>query len=412
MYDYQNKKNRLKRALWCFITSLLYIFKKKRNKNKDILCSNIGEIDYSIADNFKNDKHYREYRYEAYRISFNKKYLCYFYKDFKEVNKDEKLYIVEFPNNFNGIKLYFKYIYKLNPRFLQIHDSLTCFFQDFFIYKIFKPKIVFFPRGMNYYSDYIFRNKYNLIEFLKAIFNKFTYIYWLKKAYLVNAPAISALECELISKKYVHTSDYLFLQGACSLLFNKNNNEQYDTKYDFIKNYDYKLFTFSRVEKGKFIKEAIDSYIKIKDKLNKSSCLIIIGDGTYLSFLKNKYKEYKDIIFLGHINKEKALKLIEKFDLFLNPHGGYSLIETGFIGIPSISFNFNIMSTLVYNRVNGYLVDQNSPEEFTSTILEYFSKSKEDIEEFKKITKESFRKRFSKEALINERLKITKKIFN
>jgi glycosyltransferase involved in cell wall biosynthesis len=173
--------------------------------------------------------------------------------------------------------------------------------------------------------------------------------------------------------------------------------------------YDKIIFMFTRVDMMK-INSAIDDYIDIEDKL-KNSCLVIIGDGPALEHFKNKFNHKKNIFFTGWIDKNDAFSFIKDFNIMIAPHGGYSIIEMGMLGIPTIAYNYDIMSDLIYNSYNGYLVDKNTKEEMKNILIEYFSKTSDERDKMKDNIKNSFYTRFNLNVLDKEKEKIVSKLF-
>jgi len=412
-YNYQNIRNRLKRDFWAIIAVVPYFFIKNKNKKNKIISKLIGEYPNDMIKWLQNDKLANRQRFISYSLPEVQTYSFYFYKKFQEYKLGDNTYIVEFPNTFNGIKQYFKYIYNLNPQIIQVHDSLLVGVNNFLIKWTMKPKMIFMPRGMNYYGDFIFRDRSTSIQWLKAHWNRIIYTACLRSSSFVNAPAILALENELVRKKEVYTSDYLLCQGAISSFISNDycilKLELENLKIDIDK-YTNKIFTFSRVEKLK-LDNVIDNYINIKDKID-NSCLIIIGDGSALEYYKNKYTDFDNIIFTGWVDKNDAFDFIKDFDLMIAPSGGYSLIEVGLLGIPTVAYNYDIMSSLIYNRVNGYLIDKKSPEELKSVLIEHFSKSDKEVMDMKSDIKKIYEKRFNLDILVYEKEKIVNKIFH
>jgi len=411
-YNYQNLKNRIKRDFWALLAIIPYIFKKNNQNKKKAITTLIGEYPKDYIKWLKSDELLNKQRGIIQSLPNIDTYTIYFYKEHKKYMLCENTYAVEFPNSLKGMKQYFKFIYNLNPKIIQVHDSLLVGFNNLLIKTVMKTKMTFMPRGMNYYDDFIFRDKSNIIKKIKAHYNKILYIKCLKKSDFINAPAPLALECELISFKKVHTSDYLLCKGAVSVQTNDNNiiNNKLKNLKRNLSSFDKKVFTFSRVEKLK-IDKTIEYFLEIQNEI-ENSCLIIIGDGSALDYYLEKYKEYNNIIFTGWIDKNEAFSFINDFDLMIAPNGGYSLIEVGLLGIPTIAYNYNIMSDLIYNRFNGYLIDKDKPIELKKALIEYLNKSKNEQKKIKEQTKTSYYTRFNLKALEFEKNKIVRELFN
>ena len=411
-YNYQNLSNRLKRDFWALICSFPYFFKKNKSDKHNAIAKLIGEYPKDFIAWIREDELVKKQRLLMYSLPGIKVYIVYFYKQFQEYKLDDNTYVVEFSNDFQGVKDYFRYMYNLNPKVIQVHDSLLVGFINFLIKKTMNSKMIFMPRGMNYYSDFVFRKKNSLGQFLRAHYNRIFYQYIISNSSFVNAPSMLALEAELASKMQVHVSDFLLCCGAIPVL--TNSRKDVPSKLFEVQNriskFDKKIFTFSRVEKYK-ISGVLDTYIKLEKELN-NSCIVVIGDGSALSEYKNRFSSKNNIIFTGWLDKNEAFSFIRDFDLMIAPSGGYSLIEAGLLGIPTVAHNYDIMSDLIYNRFNGYLIDKKSEEELEEVLLEHFSKNKKDRELIRSRVSLSYRTRFNLEVLEQEKKKIVKKILD
>jgi hypothetical protein len=69
------------------------------------------------------------------------------------------------------------------------------------------------------------------------------------------------------------------------------------------------------------------------------------------------------------------------------------------------------MSDLIYNKFNGYLIDQTHPEEIEQVIIDHFKKDKETLLKIKQDVKRSYDTRFNLDVLKREKEKISDKLF-
>ena len=148
-------------------------------------------------------------------------------------------------------------------------------------------------------------------------------------------------------------------------------------------NFQFKNFLIlSRISKSKNIEMSIDSFL---DSDFKFQNLDIIGgplnlkDKNYFNHLKEKYKEYTNINFIGKVSHANLPKILEKYDVNFNAAGeGFfdkSVLETLSIGIINFyrnpdfnsiylkySENFNFTDkkdlTIKINKLNTYNNDQ------------------------------------------------------
>ncbi len=415
-------KARIQRTIWAISASFKYIFLKNKPISTNNLVCCVGGISNgsSVIDWYNENESFKKMRYEVHKIDDLNTYYCYFIDEMGEFRKDEigeNCYIVEFPHSSNGVKQYFQFVKGISPKSLLIHDLVGNFFIDYLIAKIFKLKTIARPRGMNYYWDVVFRNeglryKEGFSGFIRKYLNYWMYSWTLRHADLVIAPPIMALECELLRKKPVYTSNYLFGIGSMAvnlsegLPITQNWQQIYDDK---INKYKHKLFTFNRLEKMK-VGTIIDDYLAIKDEFNDSSCLVMIGSGSDLEWFKKTYKEYEEIIFLGFIDREEAFPLLKKLDLFIAPQGGNAVVEVGLLGIPAVAYNIDSMSYYISHKVNGYLVDWKTPEDFKDILVEHFNLLDIERSKMKAMTKKTYALQFSKESFFSDRRKVSRKI--
>jgi glycosyltransferase involved in cell wall biosynthesis len=412
-YNYQSIKGRIKRLIWLLKSIRPYVFKKKKKQNNDVLVSIIGETEGSL-EWFKNDINLRQNRFIMYSLPETKVYLIFFSPFQNEIKQKLELgkdcIVLQYKNSYNGMKQFLKDFYEISPKWLKIHDSLLNGINDIIISKVFKTKLMFMPRGMNYYGDFLFRDKSNLVQFLKAYYNQWIYIKCIKSSDIVVGNTMFALENELISGKKVYTTDYLYYFGAIEAL-NLKPKDDAETKYNnllnFLKNYDYNLLFFGRVEEIK-VGFLFDVFEKIENDFNVS--LTIIGDGSKLNEYKLKYKNNKNIYFTGWMQKQYLFAIANNFDLLIAPHGGYTNIQLGILGVPSVSYWYDSMADIIYNNFNGFLIDKTTPKELEIVLKKYLKLSQEKKREFKKNTYISFNRRFCLEQFEISKMNLVNKM--
>jgi glycosyltransferase involved in cell wall biosynthesis len=414
LYNYQDIRNRLKRDLWALIAINFYIFKKGKKSKTRAIIQLFGERPEDFIEWVKSDTILHRQREMMYSLPGIKVHNCFFHRNltqFKRYNLSKDVFLVGFPHTYKGMKMYFNYVYEVNPQFIQPHDPVIDLLNSLLIKWVMGVKMIFFARGMNYYEDFVFRDKSTLSQWFRAHYNKLLYKTCIKSSFFVDAPIINVLEMELLSSKKLNASDFLLCQGAISVQIRKNKKiiPELSDLNKTIGKYNNKIFTFSRVEKIK-IDGVIKNYLNIHRKIY-NSCLVIIGDGSAMSYYKRKYLKHKNIIFTGWIDKNDAFSFIENFDLMIAPNGGYSLIEAGFLGVPTVAYNYNVMSDLIYNKFNGYLIDQTHPEEIEQVIIDHFKKDKETLLKIKQDVKCSYDTRFNLDVLKREKEKISDKLF-
>ena len=114
-----------------------------------------------------------------------------------------------------------------------------------------------------------------------------------------------------------------------------------------------------RVLKQKGISRLIDSFIKL-DKKNVN--LYIAGDGNLLPSLKEKYKGYKNVIFLGKLNFDDLIKLYAKTDIFVYapiwPEGlPTGILEAGYMKCAVIASPYGGTKEIIEHEKNGIMIE-------------------------------------------------------
>lgn len=125
-----------------------------------------------------------------------------------------------------------------------------------------------------------------------------------------------------------------------------------------------KLLSVSRIEKEKNLDILFEAISKIKN------CeLHVIGDGTYLKKLKNKYNN-NNVFFYGEINNEELYKYYSIADIFINPSKtetmGFTTLEALACKCPVIGFNSLGTKEIIKHNYNGLLF--NNLEELINCI--------------------------------------------
>jgi glycosyltransferase involved in cell wall biosynthesis len=118
-------------------------------------------------------------------------------------------------------------------------------------------------------------------------------------------------------------------------------------------------FVFIQVARGARDKgwdEAIQAFLMINPSNNKPTNLILVGDGGYLSELKEEYKNYPQIIFYGYSGNPLPLISISDIGLLPTYYPGESLpntiIEYMGSGKPVISSNIGEVKNMIGSDTN------------------------------------------------------------
>ncbi|MGC8734911.1 MAG: glycosyltransferase [bacterium] len=163
-----------------------------------------------------------------------------------------------------------------------------------------------------------------------------------------------------------------------SKFFNKLNYIPNPVDFDFINKVDldeveslrdkfnlkdkFVLGFVGRIEKEKNLDTLLEFFVKnFKD--NNDVVLLIVGGGSILQQLKNKYSNFKNIIFTGKIEYSKIglyYKLLDVFiSLSLSEVKPLAYLEALSMGVPIISFKTIGADDLITNNYNGFLIDFN-----------------------------------------------------
>ena len=120
----------------------------------------------------------------------------------------------------------------------------------------------------------------------------------------------------------------------------------------------------------------LEQVLKVYDSLRFMGAqvkLVMVGDGP----LKEQFKQrYPEIIFPGMLSQTDLANYYASSDLFLFPSltetFGNVTIEALASGIPVLAFDCAAARDWVQTNVNGWLIPENKPEEFTSKAVEIF----------------------------------------
>ena len=169
-------------------------------------------------------------------------------------------------------------------------------------------------------------------------------------------------------KRYINYS-YGVSEGACEWLkhfkINPNGvwyNSINEFGLDVPKEKNGKILNITyagRILKQKGLNRLIDSFIKLK---KDNTRLYIAGDGNLLPSLKEKYKDYKNIIFLGKLNFEELTKLYAKTDIFVYapiwPEGlPTGILEAGYMKCAVIASPYGGTKEIIEDKKNGIMIE-------------------------------------------------------
>ena len=130
-----------------------------------------------------------------------------------------------------------------------------------------------------------------------------------------------------------------------------------------------------RIEKAKG-PERLLNCIPFLKKAKCSFHIFFAGDGTYKRYLEKvvKSKHYNaNVTFLGHVPHEKMPYFYNAADVMVLPSETEGvpmvILEALACGTPVIASNVGSISDIVFNGVNGIVLDDLSPEKLASAII-------------------------------------------
>ncbi len=132
--------------------------------------------------------------------------------------------------------------------------------------------------------------------------------------------------------------------------------------------YEKQAIYVGRISREKGVDILVKAFTKLKD-----IDLLIVGDGPLLPYLRKQFGHYKNIHFLGKVEREKALRLIKGADVFILPsrYEGLStaLLEAMACGTPVIASRVGGNTELIEDGVTGLLVSPGDEKELIKDII-------------------------------------------
>lgn len=156
-------------------------------------------------------------------------------------------------------------------------------------------------------------------------------------------------------------------------------------------------------EKG--VSELIDAFPRVL-KYCPDSKLLIIGDGPYLSHMKEKVRvlELDDKVeFTGFIPREKMKTQMNRMKLFVLPtkHEGLPkvILEAMACGTPVLTTSVGDIPDTIKDGENGYLLSNSEPDNITDKIINVLSDN--NLSETSYKSREYIKEHYSFEAALN-----------
>jgi glycosyltransferase involved in cell wall biosynthesis len=157
--------------------------------------------------------------------------------------------------------------------------------------------------------------------------------------------------------------------------------------------------------------KGIDFLLSNWKLLPSSFILKIIGTGSLDTQLRSQYAEFKNIVFLGALNKTKVGEYIRSAKYTIQPSlwyetFGLTIIESMMLGTPVIGLNIGTRNEMIDSGKNGLITTE---EKFISTIIE-----SEKFELYEKMCHEAVAcaLKYQPENIIQQQLSIYKEVLN
>lgn len=165
-----------------------------------------------------------------------------------------------------------------------------------------------------------------------------------------------------------------------------------------------KIITFI----GRFSQEKNpDVFVKIAQEMSDEDSLFFImaGEGIIFDKIKKQIKKakLKNILLLGNINKVAELLKVSKVLINTSSMEGLSItiLEAMSMGVPVIANNINGNAELIENNHNGYLIDNNNPDDFKQKIEILFN-DKNNYSKRQQYCREFINKKFTIEKMVEK----------
>lgn len=142
------------------------------------------------------------------------------------------------------------------------------------------------------------------------------------------------------------------------------------------------IICVSRLTKYKNIKTLIFAFADLSLRV-KNSLLVVVGSGSELNNLKNLCEELninKKVKFYSNLPREDLIQLYASAHIFSLPSTvegfGIATIEASSFGLPYVNANIPVLREITKNGQGGYLVNSNSPLEFSQNFYKLFTNKK------------------------------------
>ncbi|MGQ9882326.1 MAG: glycosyltransferase, partial [Armatimonadota bacterium] len=132
---------------------------------------------------------------------------------------------------------------------------------------------------------------------------------------------------------------------------------------------DYALFA-GRLSEEKGIRVLLEAW----QTLPEAYRLVIAGDGPLASLVQDAQQKMPNIAWLGTVPHTEVMRLMQEASILVFPSIGYeglsmSLIEAMAVGLPIVASGHGSMSSVVENRVSGWLFTQGDAPSLREAVI-------------------------------------------
>ncbi len=221
--------------------------------------------------------------------------------------------------------------------------------------------------------------------------------FFYKKAKIIMGIHGSSEEAIVLQKKFFKITLLKLFQWITLLLVDKYYTvSQYTSKFKILRNFKnkdagviyniieiptfsnsnfnflYKPDIFYVVSLGRIeIEKGFDVLTEIiKKTTNPAIFYIIIGEGSYLSTMKEELLEKNNVYFTGFIQNPSFFLSNSNVFLTASKHEtfGMAIAEAGLLGLPLLSYKVGGIPEIIEDGFNGFLLDENNSDAFLKKI--------------------------------------------
>lgn len=293
---------------------------------------------------------------------------CFFEKKFND--NIFGIDIKGYDKTLDGKKQFVDEIFDINPKCMGFTSDLYIFILLKIISFKLKNKIKFDWIAAEY-QNYEMSKDISKESWYKRFKSNQKYELLLKYSDIVNSVRIYEYEYFMVTKGMEGFVTTEILVGGRCAEYKRIIEKNLDIKEleDITRKYTNNIVIVSRLEQCKKVHDAIESFLKVKNILEKKSCLVVIGDGSELKKYQNTYQD-EDVYFIGAFDHEKTLNSLKYFDFGIMLHGGSSIVEAALAKLPVIAYGFQAMPEYVVDKYSGILIDLNDLVDLEESIWE------------------------------------------